>query len=154
MVHFVLFGSTPRSLGHPVSSSWASRQYREGVPTQSLCLKLNQTLGDHFCQFCATIVPAFFVDRTDCRQDRGFLAGLISVLLFPKPAVYLPGPMRLECRGESSMHAPNLTSPFSMSYVNVVFGHRVLSVSLQRAISHRLSIVYLGFSMATLVQLN
>lgn len=120
-----------------------------------MCLTLNQTLGDHVCKFCATIVPAVFADRTDYRQVRGFLTGVMSMLLFPKPAVYLSGPTRLECRGESYMQAPNLTSLFSMSCVNVVFTNQVSAVSLQRAIlCPRISIVYLDFSMATLVQLN
>ena len=65
LTFFPMFGSTFGLWA--IQCSWSSRKYRTWTHSCSMGLKLNQTLVVHSNKFCATIVPAHLVGRTDCR---------------------------------------------------------------------------------------
>lgn len=57
----------PEFLDCSASGSWATKHCHIWTTSHGMALKLKNSVFDHFHKFCATIIPAHFKERTDCR---------------------------------------------------------------------------------------
>jgi hypothetical protein len=80
-----------RSLEHPASRFWLSRQCQGWAPSCDIGLKLDQSLVGHTQNLCATFTPAHLAGRTNCSLKVLWLSWcpiLLPVHRWPVQALY------------------------------------------------------------------